>query len=272
MFLLSKIFGYLSAPGDLIFLALLVGVGLWLMGRRSGRALAVFACVCTVLLAVFPLGRIGTAVLEDRFPRPPLPERVDGIVVLSGLIDPVLTKQRGQLAVGGSVERLLEFMRLGRLYPGARMVFSGGSGSVLDTELREADDARLLMDELGFDTSRVVFERDSRNTWENAVMSREAVSPEPGEVWVLVTSAAHMPRAVGCFRKAGFPVVPWPVDYSTPGLAHVRPVFNLLGGLGGINGAAHEWLGLVAYSLLGRTSELFPGPIQDHPREHTLAQ
>ncbi len=272
MFVFSKLFGYLSAPGELILLTLLVGVGLWLTGRRIGRALALFACVCVLLLAVFPLGKIGTAVLEDRFPRPPLPDRVDGIVVLSGLLDPLLTQQRGQLAVGGSVERLLEFMRLGRLYPGARMVFSGGSGSVLDPELREADDARILMHELGFDTSRVVFERVSRNTWENAVMSREAVSPESGEVWVLVTSAAHMPRAVGCFRKAGFPVLPWPVDYATPGLALIRPRLSLLGGLANLNTAAHEWLGLVAYSLLGRTSELFPGPVRREIREHSLTQ
>ena len=151
-----------------------------------------------------------------------------------------------------------------------RSYYSGGSGSVLDPELREADDARILMHELGFDTSRVVFERVSRNTWENAVMSREAVSPESGEVWVLVTSAAHMPRAVGCFRKAGFPVLPWPVDYATPGLALIRPRLSLLGGLANLNTAAHEWLGLVAYSLLGRTSELFPGPVRREIREHSL--
>lgn len=260
MFILSKIFAFLSSPANLLLLLLCAGAILLLAGRSLGRRLAVGVCGCMLLLAIVPVGTALTALLEDRFPRPDPPSRVDGIVVLSGFMDPLLTKQRGQPAIKGGVERVLEFMRLGRTFPQARMIFSGGSGAVFTPELREADNARDLLDELGFDTARVTFERDSRNTWENAVMSRALADPKPGEVWILVTSASHMPRAVGCFRKAGFPVLPWPVDYATPGLALIRPGFNLAGGLGGFNGAAREWLGLVAYHLLGRTSELFPKP------------
>lgn len=260
MFIFSKIFGALSAPANLLLFLLLAGTALMLLGRRCGRMLVTVVAVLMLAVSVIPVGPALVSVLEDRFPQPPLPGRVHGVVVLSGFMDPLLTQQRGQPAIGGGIERLLEFMRLGRLYPDARLIFSGGSGAVLTPELREADNARALMTEMGFDVSRVEFERDSRNTWENAAMSLKLAAPRPGETWLLVTSAAHMPRAVGCFRKAGFSVLPWPVDFATPGLDRLGPGFGLSAGLGGLNSAAHEWLGLLSYWMLGRTDALLPGP------------
>ena len=56
-------------------------------------------------------------------------------------------------------------------------------------------------------------ERRSRNTQENAEFSKALVAPKEGERWLLVTSAFHMPRSVGLFRKAGFAVEPYPVDW-----------------------------------------------------------
>ena len=85
--------------------------------------------------------------------------------------------------------------------------------------------------------------------------------PRPDERWLLVTSAWHMPRAVGVFRQAGFPVTAYPVDFRTGGRANVlRPFATLSEGLRRLDVAAKEWAGLVGYRLTGRTGELFPRP------------
>jgi uncharacterized SAM-binding protein YcdF (DUF218 family) len=117
-----------------------------------------------------------------------------------------------------------------------------------------------LLDSFGVPRARVLLENRSRNTYENAVFTRDLVKPKPGERWLLVTSAAHMPRSVGCFRRAGFPVEAYPVDW------HSAPDFTfslnrrIAGALGLFDFGVHEWAGLVIYWLRGRTSEFFPSP------------
>jgi uncharacterized SAM-binding protein YcdF (DUF218 family) len=125
---------------------------------------------------------------------------------------------------------------------------------------KESDFAPGLMAELGIDPARVIFERDSRNTYENALYTKRLAEPGPDEVWLLVTSAFHMPRAVGVFRQAGWRVVPYPVDYQSGGLDHAGLGFDLVGGLDLIDLAVHEWLGLGAYRAFGWTDALYPGP------------
>jgi uncharacterized SAM-binding protein YcdF (DUF218 family) len=103
-------------------------------------------------------------------------------------------------------------------------------------------------------------ERLSRNTEENATLSKALAGPKPGERWLLVTSAYHMPRSVGLFRRAGFAVEPYPVDWRTSRENLLTP-FNLAGeGLERTDLAIREWMGLAAYRISGKTSELLPGP------------
>jgi uncharacterized SAM-binding protein YcdF (DUF218 family) len=130
-------------------------------------------------------------------------------------------------------------------------------GGAIDPELTaETDGARLLFAELGLDTSHVIFEDRSRNTYENAVFSKALAAPAPGETWLLVTSASHMPRSVGIFRAVNWPVVAFPVAYKTGGPYEIKLAGHLLR----LDLALHEWIGLVAYRLLGRTDTLFPAP------------
>ncbi|EPR43594.1 protein of unknown function DUF218 [Desulfovibrio sp. X2] len=263
MFALSKIFGPLASPDNLLLLLLVAGTALMLLGRRSGRLLVAVAALALLAVAVLPVGSAMLRPLEERFARPAPPPRVDGIVVLGGFLDPSLAASRDEWSVNDSSERLLAMLALARRYPSARLIFTGGSGDIHDQDRREADELAALLDGIGFNTSRVVFERESRNTWENAVFSRRLADPKPGEVWLLVTSAWHMPRSVGCFRAANFPVVPWPVDYRTrrPGDPLARTFgLDLAGGLDRAVLAAHEWYGLLAYHLMGRTDALWPGP------------
>ena len=261
-FALSKILWFLVNPGNVLLILLVAGAGLLLTRwRRLGRGLVVAVAAVSLFLAVVPVGSWMFGALEERFPPlNELPVQVDGIIVAGGVVDPVMTKDRGQASVNGAVERLFEMAKLAERYPRAKMVFSGGSGDLLNQELKEAPLVVPLLRQLGVDPGRVIFEDQSRNTAENAIFSRRLAKPKAGEKWLLITSAFHMPRAVGSFRQAGWRVTPYPVDYHTRGDSELPLQFNFTGGVGSLSHALHEYLGLLFYWISGKTDELFPGP------------
>lgn len=261
-FTLSKVFWFFADPGNVLLLALCLGVVLsWTRWQRLGRWLVGFAAVTGLVLAIVPVGSWLFAALEDRFPPlTNLPSQVDGIVVAGGIVDPSMTADRGQISVGGASERLFEMAALAKRYPGAKLVFSGGSGSLWEQEHKEATVIVPLFRQLGINPERVIFESQSRNTAENAAFSYRVARPKEAETWVLITSAFHMPRAVGSFRKAGWRVTPYPVDYSTRKDEALPLQFNFTYGVGSFGGALHEYLGLFFYWLNGETDDLFPGP------------
>jgi uncharacterized SAM-binding protein YcdF (DUF218 family) len=165
------------------------------------------------------------------------------------------------VALDEAAERLTVAAELARRYPHARVLFSGGSNAVIFDEGTEATFAVRQLQDLGVAPERIIAEDRSRNTIENAVFSRRLADPKPGERWLLVTSAYHMPRSMAAFRAAGFPVEPYPVDWRTRGLIDaLRPFASLGDGLRRTDTAVREWVGLVAYRLAGKTAELFPGP------------
>jgi uncharacterized SAM-binding protein YcdF (DUF218 family) len=147
---------------------------------------------------------------------------------------------------------------LARRFPEARIVFSGGSAELVPDGYTEGAAARRFFRAMGIEDARVTIEEASRNTAENARLSAALVGARAGERWLLVTSAFHMPRAMGSFRAAGWSPMPWPTDYRTRGPEDRLPRPSL--GLSLVDLAAKEWVGLVAYRLTGRTDALFPGP------------
>ncbi len=261
MFVLSKLAGVLTQPGNMILMTLVAAMLLLFVRReRLGRVVLTVLTGGLVLVAVVPWADLLVTPLEDRFPFPsPMPALVDGIVVLGGAIDPQVSAARGQPSLNGAAERVTAMIELARRYPDARMVYSGGSGSVTAQELKEAPVAQAFLTAQGMDTSRVLFEGQSRNTRENATLSKAIVTPRPGETWLLVTSAAHMPRAMGAFRAIDWRMVPYPVDYVTTGESDGLR-FSVEGGLSAIGGALHEWLGLAYYRGRGWSDGLFPSP------------
>lgn len=260
-FALSKIFWMVVQPGNLLLLLLLLGLLLGLTRwRRLGRWLTAGVALAFLAIAILPLGDWLIVPLEQRFPGPDkLPDRVDGIIVLGGAVSVGATVEYGRPALNGHAERMTEFIALARRYPQAKLVFTGGSAALLgDGKVTEADVAQFLFETIGPAPERVIYESESRNTFENAVNSKRLVAPNDGETWLLVTSAFHMPRAVGVFRKAGWTVQPYPVDYKSRRRPQMR--VGLSGGLSMLHFATHEWIGMVAYHLLGRMDEVFPGP------------
>ena len=150
---------------------------------------------------------------------------------------------------------------MARRYPKARILFSGGTGALIYDEGSESEFVMRLFESFGIAPGRVMLEDRSRNTAENAIFAKKMAAPQRGERWLLVTSAYHLPRAIGAFRKAGFPVEPYPVDWRTRGSEDLLRPFPTVGdGLRRTDTAVREWVGLAVYWLSGRSSEFLPAP------------
>ncbi len=262
-FVVSKMLGFFALPSNVLIAIGLIG--LILLCTRFTRLASWLVVTSLVLIAVAGLSPLGNALilpLEQRFPPwdasrgPP-----DGVVVLGGAITPDVSVARGAVALNEAAERITTTVELARRYPNARIIFSGGTNALIADEPVEAAIAVREFETLGIAHERITAEEQSRNTIENAVFSRLLADPKPGQRWLLVTSAYHMPRAMAVFRAAGFPVEAYPVDWRTRGPADaVRPFASLGDGLRRTDTAMREWVGLLAYRLTGKTKELFPGP------------
>lgn len=260
---LSKIAWFVATPSNLLPLLVLGGLLLGLTRfRRSGLTLAFVATVAILAVGLSPFGQWLILPLEQRFPtfrddgRP-----IDGVVVLGGSVLAEESISRDQLTVNEAGERVIALADLSRRYPDARIVVSGGGSTLLTEETAEAAGLARFASALDVPPERLVIEDRSRTTYENAVFSRRLAEPRAGERWLLVTSAWHMPRAVGAFRRAGFAVTPYPVDFRTRGPQDVtRPFPFVAEGLRRVDLAAKEWVGLAAYRAAGYTDALFPRP------------
>jgi uncharacterized SAM-binding protein YcdF (DUF218 family) len=230
--------------------------------RGFGQGLLIGAILLLTIFGISPAGNALMLPLEERFPKwEPRGGSPHGIVVLGGAVSPDVSAAREDVALNEAAERMTAVAKLARAYPSARIVFTGGSGRLFGGA-SEADFVTALFESFGIPRDRIVLERRARNTHENATFTRDLVKPKPSERWLLVTSAHHMPRSVGLFRKAGFPVEAHPVDFRTRGGADLAgPFGSMAAGLARTDAAMHEWAGLVISWLTGRTSELFPGPV-----------
>lgn len=261
LFWLSKIVGFFVDLRFPLYVGLVLGVVLlWTPWKRLGRGVLSLALAVQIVLSGAPIGDAGARWLEERIPPPAImPAKIDGIVVLGGDANSTLLQTR-PYSPGGAPMRQVAAADLARRYPAARIVYSGGSGNPLDQTTTDAAGARVLLPTLGLDLARVEFEDRSRNTFENAAFAFDLAKPKPGETWLLVTSAFHMPRAVGVFRRAGWTVVAFPVGYRT--LPDAGSDWSLPrsfdASLGALSSALSELVGLTAYYWLGRTDAWLP--------------
>lgn len=260
-FLASKIIWLLISPENVLLI--LVGISLFLFYMGKDKLAKTSLSIVTglfIIVSFFPIGEWLLYPLESRFEtNPVLPDKVNGIIVLSGAEDAERSHLWKQVELGSAAERDFAFLRLVRKYPNAKHVFTGGAGSLIQQDYKAADVAQTLFNQQGIDTSKVIFERESRNTYENVIYSKKIVTPIKNENWVLITTSWHMPRSVGIFCKTEWPVIPYPVDHQTKKNNLFRINFNLLGNLLMLKTAIKEWVGLLAYYLTGKTTSLLPG-------------
>ncbi|MCW0235320.1 MAG: YdcF family protein [Ferrovibrio sp.] len=257
--MLGQFLAIFTNPGSLLFALLLLALPLswWRATRRAGMILGSFTLTVVVVIGLLPLNDWLLRPLEDYFPSPELPARVDGIIVLGGAERPDIMAVRGWPELNGNADRLIAFVDLAARYPAAKLVFSGGAAVPHEQgEVSEADVAAVVFAKLGLNPGRVIFERMSGNTIENARLSLALARPQPGEFWLLVTSARHQPRAVNCFNAVNWPVVPYPVDFLTGKSGDFE--FSPMRRLSGLNFLVKEWLGLAWYRLAGHTRDWLP--------------
>ena len=262
-FFLSKILGFFALPSNLLIVLGLVGIAIAVLrGGRAGGRLVVASLILLAILGFSPLSNALMLPLEQRFPPWDASRGAPaGIIVLGGAFDTIVSATRDDIPLTDAAERMTVSAALALKYPQARLIFSGGTGTLVYDGPTEGELARRFYASLGIPADRIAIEEESRDTAENAMLTKPLADPKPGERWLLVTSAYHMPRSIGVFRRVGFAVEAYPVDYRTRGIEDLARPFPSLGeGLRRGDTAMREWIGLLMYRLAGRTSELFPGP------------
>ncbi|MEG6509771.1 YdcF family protein [Methyloligella sp. 2.7D] len=267
-FYLAKAVWFLLQPSCFIAFLLLAGtIMVWTYWARWGRRIVALAAGLLLIAGLSPLGNAMVLPLEDRFKRADLEKlpAPTGFIVLGGSESRLVGEARHAPSLNEAGERLVEAAILARQFPDAKIAFSGGDAGIFYPAKSEASGAESLLTALGVSEDRLVLEANSRDTYENAVYLKQELTSlglaGPDRRWVLITSAYHMPRAMGCFRQAGLDVEAWPVDYRTRGPQDLtRPFDKVSEGLRRVDMASREWVGLFAYWLTGRTDALFPAP------------
>lgn len=257
MFVVSKLLTSLTQP--LTWVVLLMLAGLWL-GRRQparGRGVLWSAVLLLIALGWMPLPDLLLRRLELAQPVPALPgdsqwSQYEGVVVLGGALENAyLRAGNGQVALNGAAERMTMAVALAHAHPRLKILFTGGDGTLLRQTESETSQASQYFRELGLADDRMLFEAASRTTYENAVYSARLPGVDIRKPWLLVTSGWHMPRSLATFRKLGWNVTPYTVDYRT-GQATPWTQYGMAGSLAHWQIAVHETLGLWAYRLSGQ--------------------
>jgi uncharacterized SAM-binding protein YcdF (DUF218 family) len=260
-FSLSKIFWVMISPLNLLGICFVLVIILSAIRQRIYTKILCFFSVIFLFFGVMPVGHDALTFLENRFPKPrEMPGQVDGIILLGGAISTELSYARGETVVGHSGGRLLTFLQLAQKYPSAKLIVTGGSGSLLSQDIKEADYARELFESLGIEDGHILYERESRNTFENALFVRDLIGASASQTWIVITSAYHMPRSIGAFQQQGIYPIPYPTAYITDGEFYIYPRdFDILEQYRYLNLALKEYIGNAVYFIGQKSNSLMPG-------------
>ncbi len=262
-FILSKLIWTFARPDHLMLLLLTLAVLIlgWNSPKRKARGCALGLLGLIWIVALFPVGESLLHPLEQRFGVPQRLEQTPlaGIIVLGGAEKLAAMRFHQRAEFTEAAERVMAVPELAQRFPDLPIIYSCGSGWLLEPDIKGADYTKLYFDAMGLG-GRVLYERESRNTFENASLSVALAGERIKGTWLLVTSAFHMPRSVGVFRQQGWTVLPYPVDYRGAPLGW-NIYFNLSDNLEDLTMAVREWVGLLAYRLSGKTHTLLPGEL-----------
>lgn len=249
MFVIKKLITpFLLPPG--IFIALLLIIAARRLGRKRGMpALAILSLGLLLWLsATAPVAVSLTRGLEARYP---LPAQIQGDVIIllgGGYYDQAADLTGIGFPTGDMAGRLITAARLQRQL-GLPIILSSGQVS-RHTQAGARIDQRILMD-LGVPATHLYAETLSRDTAENALYSKKICEREGYTRPILVTSAVHLPRAVGLFKAAGLDVLPVPA-YRRTWDDHEftwRSWLPSASALRTTSDALHEYLGILYYRL-----------------------
>jgi uncharacterized SAM-binding protein YcdF (DUF218 family) len=214
LFISSKLFNTLSNPTIWIILLSLTSILLFFIKKEKLYKISTLALIIIILIVyILPLGSLSIKFLEKNYYNLKIPDNIDGIVVLGGIVNTKLTIEHDSLNFGRNSERLLEMVKIASQKEKIKIIFSGGNNNLIRNQTKEADLIKKYLTEMGIDISNILFENQSRNTYENLVFSKRLVQPKEKENWVLITSAFHMNRSLMIAKKIKWDLKPYPVDF-----------------------------------------------------------
>ena len=246
---LSKLAWFFISPDNLLILLFVVGLILLIWKKqRLAKSIFIFIFIFIMSVGFLPVGEWVLYPLEKQYPAKSELKNVDGIIALAGGHH-FVPKDYWKQPVS---KRNIAFIDLAIKYPTAKMIFTGGSGNLLNQEGNGADIAKLIFSSAGLNISNIYFERKSRNTWENVTFSKKLSKHIEGENWVLITSAWHMPRSVGVFCKANWEVTPFPVGFTRKTDNFFRLRWDYYRHLNNLKVGIKEWIGIAVYKFTGK--------------------
>jgi uncharacterized SAM-binding protein YcdF (DUF218 family) len=254
-FYLSKIVNFFINPLYILFLIILTQ--LFIIFFIESKKLVIFFSKLFLILFLFfgyvPLSNFLLNKIEDYIQPSKYPiQQLTGLVVLGGSFETGLeSKERNHVSLNSSAERLTKTLEIYKKNPRILILFSGFSNEIKPQGWSESDMAKKFFLDQGVRIDNLIFENQSRNTFENIKYSKEIITNYKG-TWGLITSANHMPRSFFAFKKQGLILEPISVDYKTGTSRMFWINFNILSGLTNWNVIFHELIGIVYYKVTNK--------------------
>ena len=258
-FVVAKLFWAIARPLNFLFFLALAGLLAGKLGFYRARKAAL--ALCLALFALFGFTQFPDLLLyqlEGLVAPGALPGEPAAIVVLGGGIGTLSARGGIDYHLGESADRLVKGLELHRTHPSARFIYSGGSAGLVGREPPETIGAAAMVRALYGDDRQMELENRSRSTWENAVEIARMLGENKSKPVLLVTSAFHMPRAMGCFRQAGINAIAVPADFRADVFRFPWITSETTVQFYKTSQLAKEIAGLLAYYLTGRTPTLLP--------------
>lgn len=251
-FVLSKILDFFATPLSWIFVCVLLAVV-----SKNKKLKYRFSIGAVVILLVFTNPWLVSSVMEawevPAFRSATITKPYDVGIVLGGSMryyDPVPAR----VVYSSSADRLLQALQLYHDKKIKKILLSGGSGFVNFQDWKESGLIADVLLKSGVPREDILLENNSRNTYENAKFTALLLKDKTqGDRFLLITSAFHMRRSMGCFEKVHLKVTPYPVD--TRSASHIHTLDKIIQPdaecLAQWDILMHEWMGMLMYKMMG---------------------
>jgi uncharacterized SAM-binding protein YcdF (DUF218 family) len=254
LYVASKLFGYLIKPFNLILLFLLVSLivknSVW-KRRLRWSALGFFmvfsnGIVFNECMLLWEVPAVSLDAVEEKY---------DLAIVLGGTVDIDREPADRLFFQKSGTERITHAVDVYHAGIVEKIMYVGGNPAILGDPAENNEAVVQFYQMCGVDPADIMSENESRNTHENALNAKKMLGKNAENTKVvLITSAYHMRRAVACFKKEGFEVIPFSADFYSTKPEDRFTIFGLFPSpvvLSNWNLLIKEWVGYVAYALLG---------------------
>lgn len=252
-FVLSKILDFFIAPITWIIILLFLGLVFQKKKKLKNRLLLAGFLLIIILTNPFLADRAMLSWEVNPIPQNSIVKPYDVGIVLGGSMR-YYDQSMGRVVYSNSVDRLLQALQLYHAGKIKKILLSGGSGFVNYQEWKESGLLADVLIKSGVKAEDLILENNSKNTYENLLMSNEILKyGNYGSRYLLITSGFHMRRSLLCCKKVGIKADPYAVDIrsNTVVLTLDKIIQPEADSLSTWDAMIHEWVGIVMYKLMG---------------------